>query len=79
MSTSLELTELDEIVPTPSMSFILSINFVSTSDLFIIVVLDVLVVAVVFVTLYPLADNAFFTSAKVDVDPDPFSISIFIF
>ena len=54
MSTLLELTELDEIVPTLSISFILSVNFASTSDLLIIVVFDVLVVVVVFVILYPL-------------------------
>ena len=75
----LELTELVDTFPTPSTSFILSVNFVSTSVLFIIVVFDVLVVVVVFVTLYPLAVSAFFTSVSVDVEPEPFNISIFIF
>ena len=79
MSTLLELTELDETVPTPSISFILSVNFASTSDLFIIVVFDVLVVVVVFVTLYPLAAKAVFTFVKVAVEPEPFNISIFTF
>ena len=79
MSTLLELTELDEIVPTPSMSFMLSVNFASISVLFIIVVFEVLVVVVVFVTLYPFAVKAFFTSVNVDVEPEPFNISIFIF
>ena len=61
------------------MSFILSVIFVSTSDLFISVVFGVLVVVVVFVTLYPFAVKAFFTFVKVAVESEPFSISIFIF
>ena len=79
MSTLLELTELDETVPTPSMSFILSVIFVSTSDLFIIVVFPVVVVFVVLVTLYPLAVSAFFTAVSVAEEFDPFNISTLIF
>ena len=79
MSTLLELTELDETVPTPSISFILSVIFVSTSDLFIIVVFPVVVVFVVLVTLYPLAVSAFFTAVSVAEEFDPFNISTLIF